>query len=1032
MLLKKLTVYDLFDEESLSYDLETQKKAYRKKDVEQITTALSHAFFGDTVLAHGKVELSFSDDGDCFVARDFKENTVVLQLGDKTIENENEVNDHFRSLLGMDKTHWDKFFLVKENELYKNSFENTEAYFADVLASLAIDEETTIAAAKRFKDKLADYKKQDELLDQIVPSFDQQRLTEDIASLSEEIARLEEYYSACEKAVFDGERAEEISAEYNLSSEEYDAMLTDREVIEGMRSRLQLSDAVSRRVDLVRRAVSVVAENDELKTVLTERKKELAEKIKETEVGERVLKKKQSAFSDLSADIQARYVALSELIAQNASSEADKKVLETVSNRFADLNERIGTLREKEKELDAQLKATEKDISVYSKKYQNAHLVQTFESLYAFNRTRMDNSSEKLAAITAEKGVSATEYVAMYHDAEKKKDELFRDYILADSLLKEIEAIDGKIGENNAAILSQQENLDALENAKETLVKYTEKCREKVEKADADILVLRTQKKYFDEIEALEYGERCPVCNMPVIDKIDNNEAIKKVETQLQKQYDDIASYRNILSEYTEKADEINLRLGSLRAKINTGKGYVDSLQQSKMIKIAQLGKIYTKAGVKDKDELAALLEETIRKVAQTSALANELKGVSSASVLAEENIARINACIKEITGEDGNGPLTQSRQKLVALEEKNALPAGSVSGEGEAEGDVYALLQEAIEKKKDIEKELCDVREEIYACQSREATVPEGEKDLTYGQLCISYAGKVYSAVIDEIRVKEEAKQTLVNEIVALIGVLKDKREGIEKAAAEVRYMENRFQNNLDYLETVKIDDLNDPTFANLSVTEQEKMILPVGEADSIRQTVDEYDRNLSMLASRCDTLRGLLPHDGKTLAEKKADLIETAQALQEKKATLAQLSGVFSLNNALIEKRSKLRGEAELYEYNYSFLTHLNDDSPVIVKDTVNHALLSMMPRFLTDCKGSGLIIREGKKTLNSITDELYSVVLVSLADAFRYVISGILDCPTLQRLVPIKANSVDDNVKEKINAYAKAHNIIVLYTK
>lgn len=1035
MLLKKLTVYDIFDEGTFSVDFET-KKNYRKKDVEKVSASLSYAFFGEPVLAHGKVELSFNDGEDRFLIRDFKENKAFLQKKGDVIENEEIINEYFVSLLGMNKSHWESFFLVKEKELYENSFENTGDYFSSVLNSLAIDKEKSEQAADRFKKKLADFGEQDALLAGIASSYDVDGIRKDVEALTEEIAALHSSVAETEKIIVLGEKSEEIAEEYKKADEEYKKLLSTQKDVEKMRKLLARSSSVSSHVGSLRKAASIIAENDELSPLLKQKKEALDEKIKETEAGERVLKKKQSSYSELAADIRAHYVALVERIDKNASADvADKGVVDGVNKRFASLDKKLFDLQKKESDLLQSLKMTEKDIAVYTRKYQNIHLAQVFDKLWSFNRAQLDKSSERLSSITSEKGETTDEYLARFHELEKKKDELFRGYILSDNLLKDIEAIDGKVGENNAAINSQQENLDALENAKETLTQYLEKCRKKVDAADAELLKLGTRKQYYSEIDALEYGDHCPVCNMPVIDKADNTFALQKLEAQIKKQNDDIASYRNVLTEYTEKLEEINLRIGSLRAKINTSKGYVNSLQQSKLTKIAMLEKIYAEAGVNDRDQLVTLMEDTVKEVARTAAAANELNGLVSSSFIAEENIAQISSYLKELAGEDGNSALTLSRKKLASLEEKHDLPVGTLSGKGETDGDAYNKLQEAVERKKSIEKELGDVRGDILACQGRDATVSEEGKELTYGELCISYAGKIYSSVIKTIREKEERRQKLVGEIAALTGVLKDKRTAIEEETEEIRMLENRFQNNLDYLETIKIeDDFDESSSKKKSVADWEKEILSEGDADAMRRVVNEFDEQEALLGARCKTLSDLLSDviAPTALSEKRVELRDLLSAIDEKGAALERLKGLSSLQDALREKRDDLRAEAKLYDENYSFLTHVFDDGAVILKDTVNYALMSILPRYTAECKGSGLILKDGKRTLTSISDEVYSVVLVALADAFRYVISGILDCPDLIRMVTLKASSVSDDVKKKIDEYAASHNIVVLYTR
>ncbi len=102
------------------------------------------------------------------------------------------------------------------------------------------------------------------------------------------------------------------------------------------------------------------------------------------------------------------------------------------------------------------------------------------------------------------------------------------------------------------------------------------------------------------------------------------------------------------------------------------------------------------------------------------------------------------------------------------------------------------------------------------------------------------------------------------------------------------------------------------------------------------------------------------------------------------------------------------------------------------MILKDTINYALSNILPQYTVECKGSGLVLKDGRRELTTINDEVYSVLLVALTDAFRYVVSGILDCPNLQRLITLKTSSVGDETKKKLDAYAKAHNIIILYVK
>ena len=1037
MLLKKLTVSGIFDDSVLSFDFFAPKKTFKKKEVEYILTGLSYAFFGDPVLAHGSVELSFDNDGEVLLVRDFKANTATLHTAQKTLQGEDAVNEYVSSALSVDKKLWSAFFSVKADETYEKSFEQTADYFTSVLAGLNIDETIIEKAVARFKDKLQEYKNKDEVLSSIENEYEKKTIDKKIEGVNAEIAELQKDCTDLRDAVLLGEKAKQTAEELHETEKELADVISGEKKTNELRERLAFSDRIKEQLVAVRKSAAIISENDGLKPVIDSKREELNKKVVDVAAGERVMQKKQAAYLKVSARIESLYTALSELITDNVSSgKSDSFILSHVDKRFADLDKTLAALKKKEEELRAELENAENAVAVSSKQCGTDAVIKAFEKLYDFNRTQMDKSSERLNAITEEGGETASSMISKYHDAEKRKDELFRAFILTDNILREIESIDEKINENNVAVRNQQESLDALENAKLTLSGYLDKCNKKIEATDAEIFKLNTRKQYYAEIDSLEYGNHCPVCNMPVIDKADTSVATAELENEIKKHEDEIASYRTVKTEYTEKLNEINLRIGALRAKTDTGRGYVSSLEQSKLAKIAVLKKLYISVGVQAQDELIALLEKTTNEVAQTSSIANELKGLTQSNFIAGENVSRIAAFVEELNGADGGEPIAQGRNKLISLEKEENLTPGAISGIGEiADENVYGKLQAALQNRKALQQELSDVREQIITCQSRAATVIEGDKEFNYGQLCIAYAGKQYASVIEQIRESETEKKTLINEISALNGILKEKHAELDAEDADVRDLEAHFKNNLDYLETIQNDGgYNETLLKKENVAKLEEKILSEGEADTIRREIEEYDKKALLLQTRIEALQKTLEsaESEEVLTEKKETLPRVEELLEEKKEELFSLLGEATVAKALKNKRKDLAKEADLYKENYTYLCRVYDDGAVILKDTVNYVLSNILPKYTVECKGAGLVLKDGRKELTTINDEVYSVLLVALTDAFRYVVSGILDCPNLQRVVTLKANSVGDDVKKKIDDYAKAHNILVLYVK
>ncbi len=1034
MQFKKLIVNNILEEAEFIFDFQSKKKAHRKKDIELLKKALPYVFFGDAALSRGRLEFTFDDQGDAILVRDFKENTAYLQTATQKYEGETAVNDYFYGLLGMNKKEWEAFFFVDEGDLYNSIFERTGDYFLSFLSKLSIGESDVQQAQTRYKEKLASYKNRDAMLADLATEFNPGEINSIVSQLKAEADKLYDAWQSEKEFLAAEEKAHAAHKELQELLREQTELIGQEQGIATLRSRLDHSEKIKSMLVSLRKSAAIIAENDGLETAITEKKKALAAKLTDAAAGERVLNKKQAAFSKLTATIEGLYTALSELIYDNVSSgKSDGKIMDAVDKHFLELTERLNELKQKENDLTAELEETSKAITVYTKKYDDTFLTESFSSVIAYNEEQARRAEEKKSRLVSDDRLPDQALLDNYRALEKKREELQRSYILADSILKETDAIDAKINENNAAIKSQQENLDALENAKETLMQYMEKCRKKVDAADADIFALSTRKEYYTEIEKLEYGQHCPVCNMPVIDKRDISAAVAQTEARLKKQKDDIASYRDVMTEYSAKLEEINLRIGSLRAKINTGKGYVDSLLQSKMNKIAFLKKIYTEAGVQDRDQLIELLEKTVNDLAKAFVAVSELRSLDTVSFITGENIRKVNACMEEISGQNNNGPIAQCRNALTALEQEEGLTPGALSGAGAVDGDLYETLKSLIEKKKSLLAEIAEVRKQIEIDQSRDAIVTADGKSYTYGQLCIVYAGKQYISVIDEIRKKEAEKQELVNEIAAMTGVLKEKKKSIETDSNEIKALESRFQTNLNYLETIQGDERYDPSLLkNKTIEQVESEVLSEGERAECARKIDEYAARLTFIDVSIQSLKesANVTTSSTELQIRKSDLSMLEKAYKDKKAELEEASGALAISDIIVRKRSALVTEAQLYRENYSFVNNVYEDNAFIIKETVNYALAAMFPSYHVENDRGGLCLKRGERIVTAVDDDVYSALLVALTDALRYIVSGILDRPKALRMLTLKADPIPEGLRSLINDYALAHNLVILY--
>lgn len=1036
MQLKKLLISDIIKGSESAFDFDLSRKYLRKSDVETLRDGLFYALYGEPSLAHGSVELSFVEKDVYTLKRDFRENTVTLQTEKDTIVGEAAVAARLHELLPMTAEQWKTYSDTTEEELFDQTRDDVNVCLDSLLRKLTVGQAELQEASTRYKNTLENFKKRDDVLRDLAEDYPEDELLKKIAELSAGVSSLQREQTELGEKIAATEKAIASTDQIARLQKEREALDEKGKEVEKIKEKLARSEKLRRQIFAIRESAALVEENDRLEGKLKRQAADLDKALKEIEVGERVIKGKQEKFSQVSATVQALYTALSELIYDNVTDgKSDEKILDAVAKHFAPAAEKVSTLRAEESVLIEKLRETESVIAVYAKNLRDVYASRAFDSLFRRNNARLQKTSEQLAAIGGE-GKSKAELLSSYHETEKRKERIFRDYILSGSLLQELEAIDEKLNENIGANRRMQENLTALENAKETLQKYSEKCRAKTEAADALILSLGTRRQYLQETDALEYGEHCPVCGMPVIEKTDVTAATAEIDEKLRQCEADTSSYRAALADYTQKLDEINLRIGALRAKINTGKGYVESLQNSKLKKIATLEKIFEDAGVRNREQLTVLLEQCVNESIAATTAANELEGLTSTSYIAEENISEIVTYVKELAGDNKGSYFSQARNILLSIEQEEGMPTGSVSGEGPVEGDIPEKLRDAIRRKNEIIASLKTLREEIEYLQGRTVTVQEGERPLTYGQFCIYYAGKQYSSVVEEIRKKEEEKQEMFKGISALLLVMKEKKENAERMSSDLKVMENRFRANLEYLEKIqKTEGYDSDLLRDKTLAELESEILSEGDLSVMQQKADEYDRETIALDSRINAFaheNAVSAEDKKALPSQKARLSALSGEIEEKKDELDRLYGELTAGKAMRIKRSSLLTEVEKYKKSYAFLLRLPEDAALIFTAAVNDALSVLAPAYTAECNGARLTLTKVGDRENKIPDDVRAAIDVALDNAYRHIVFGILGGASSFRVVSLKANAVSDEMRERICAFAKTHDILPVFIR
>lgn len=1073
------------------------KDLYPLKAAEQIKQYVGYALFGNDALYKGKIRFEFGYLADSYVVeRDFENNCVSLTINGVSVP-EAGIDETLAKVFRLTQGQWTEFAVASKHSAYDGITKNISAYGENVLAEAGITPAVAGASAVEYRKQIYAIDNKKDVLETLLPadSADKEKLSalkEEILSIKSDAARLDELIGA---GKLGKTTAEKIAAtEELLQREEAKSTRIDTD-----KKRLARSFAIKEHFSVIKEVGEAEKEAEAVKKELDGLNAKSAKLEAVIAAGNKVYHKKEEEFLAANARVAAVNQAFDELIKQNRESgRSDEYVTGMLADYCKEGDDKKNALRaelesvsEERESVVSAIKAQESELGTkrLSAEFRNAvregacievalaekrdalaatensikadeDAVNALKDEYARNEATLAVCREgydKVFGSAPKNKRTLANLIRQINELERVKQSLYRNQILSATLLQDISAIDKKIGENTDLRRSCADSRGALEGAKKTLIVYSAKCEDAIKEKTDELNGILAEKKYYEGLDALEYGAKCPVCSAPVSDKADCEKALAELEVKENEARKEIDRLKSIALEYHDKLENVNKRLGAYESTDTSASGYIKSLEQTKTSNLAALKKIYDESGVRNHEELTAALERVIAEMSKFSAAITDVKALSAK----EESAVAGNSAIGKRLSETVGKVIPEKRNVAARLHteineyEEEYKKLQPVLGDATA----ISLLENVVECEAR-EEELCASLDTLYAKKSeldakidaltKEIAVYEGHtyafekdgKEFDYATLCINIASEQYNEVVDEIRRTEAVKLKAQDELVAIGRVLKDKRAAADELNEQIEEKQKRYDVLTAYAETLKNSESYEAKLLEgTSYDTVKSEILEDKAAESLSEEIAAYEAAVTKYACELSALKEVLDEtypeytglDNNMVAARELNDI-LASREEEYRKTSEKIGFAETIGDKLTElERDKADVQKRLSDVTDVMEGRIGD--LLIVK--INNSLNAFMPEIRVKLKGEGLAVlsrdRNGaEKELDRIEDEAYVAVAVCAINAVRQILSETLNTDSLMRIVKVRANMLKDETRARLKEFGANNNLIIVFHK
>ena len=1092
----KLVVKGVYDTE-IEYSFDTAKNIYPLSDAEKIKQSLGYAIFGNDALYKGEVIFEFeSGDDKYFLDRNFEANTVKLTVNgtDVSDETESRLNDLFR----VTPSQWAEFALASKHTVFDGTKADLNKYVEDLFANMKIDEDTLNGSDEEYKSKLNVLDNKLEILNQLSDG-DMEEYEKRLSVLSQEITSIKEDSAKLSELIGIGGIYKTTADKLAKATELLERENAKATRIETDKQRLERSNMIKAHFAMAETVAAVEEEAESFKKMLDEKEARLADMNTSLTAGAKVLKKKERAYIDANERVVALNIALDELIKESRENgRSDEYVREHLAPFCKERDETLEELKKIYDEKAEEKRKVEERLNEINNTWENARLnaeyrkavregacfetsvkekkftastlakeidfenaeIEVLEKELERNTEIIRLCNERYNKLFGSNGKKVTlrSLAEDFNELERIKQSLYRNQILSAVLLQDINAIDKKIGDNTEVKRSCEENKEALISARKTLEQYTEKCNAQFLEVEKEFGEVAAEKKYYENIDKLEYGAKCPVCSSLVTDKPD---AELKIEALMDKENSlaaEMKRLKDIMAEYADKLGRINARMGSLTSTENASATYIDSLENAKIAKLATLKKIYAENNVSSHDELTADLEKAIAEVAELSTAVVSIKELLATEAAAETDIKNIKTRLynlKNVSLPEKESLLMSLDADIIKYEEESNNFAKLFDEDKTAlsqlediivlettDDECYAENKELLAKRDELINVMESITNDMNALIGNEFKFNKDGKELDYTDLCVSIISDRYDEVIAEIRRSEDVRLQAKDELVAVSRVLQDKQAKADAMQAEYDEIKKNYDVNMAYIDTIKESQLkNEEAFKDVDFVSIKNEMLDDKAEESIKEEILTHENATHKINCEIEALTEILEaskdaYEG--MEENAAAIKELNKILNSRLTEYKDLTEKYYFNKRISENITDINKEQnEVRRKKADVSNVLSGTASDLVITKTNNALSILMPKYRVKFKDNGLIVLKTElngmeKELVRLEDDEYIVVSVSLINAVKQIVAETLNSDGLVQVVCVQSNLVKETTRTALREFAFKNGLIILFHK
>ncbi len=1091
MIPKKLILTEIFDELT-EYDFTKPKTVYRVKDETIVRQGISYALFGDKTRVQGRVEFEFeANDHTYVVCRDFFEKSSTV-TEDGRIYPEEAGDKKLADIVGLDESRWNTFAVASKHETFNALFGDPESFIPNILQSLSLNNRTINTAAENYGTELQALRGNIKYLKSI-PEKDLETLQQEVEAAEREVAEVKDEINAIIARINTGEYTKSCQEKLSEVEAEIGFLETKTGSAAYTRKLLEDSDHITSQLGMLHRVADVIKENLELRDQIDTGNDGLAVKRTEIENGKKALDTKESAFSYVSDQVKALNTALDELILENTlNGKSDSVILGEAEKTFANVTARLAELRSVEQDLASRMDVAIESFNAALISLEETHIASTrkktiregacFETMLdeknrylqdmrivsaanssdltelkkniEYNNLLLQKSVDRIRALIPTGSIS--DIMNECNLAEERKLSVYRNQIICAGLIKDIEAIDKKIDENLEANRDRRDTVSALAATKETISQYVEKNQGALDEIEKYVERLKTDLRFFLESDNIEYGSICPLCGSSVTDKHDTESEKADISAEIKEQEAKATAIRTTLDDYKAKMKDLTAKIDAFMATITAGEKYVSSLESTKAVKAAALARIFKEEEVLTLDGLTVKMEDTIHEVNRLTEILQEARELAATEIIARENQKALAAMYDANMGNFQSNEthfIEQNTARLADFTEGYAVFKEELNGEraidllsglleNEAKEDAcLKKLGEIARGKETVYDALTKVREEMRQLESRYITVQRDGKDYSYGQLCVYFAGLQYTSVIGEIRLQEQTKQNLQDEIVALKKVLDDKEKAVLEEETSIDKLLDRFNVNSEFLDIVRADEEYDTKLLDkYDIQTLEKTILSEEQYVELKAKLADFEKQTADLAAKKNALLYIIEANQVELEElwKNKNALGTLRTrLAAKEKALTEVTAQYLYTQAIKAQVEGIQKEIIATESARDNALSLLKNNTLLFVKTANDAIKSFLPRYgLSYEKGTLKFtgLKTGQGNMEKLEDSVYTILTICLINSVREIVGISMHISAPIRIVHVneKGTEFPVKIKEKLLTFALRNGLILMFHK